>query len=118
MIATFWDLSANRYLLMDSERLLQINKGFLAYLFQTVRVTFDLSESNFETLFKVSVPTIERRRREQKPLDPVASERLDRIFAICDLTSKVFESRGAAAEWYASGQVIYPTPQSPDMVST
>jgi putative toxin-antitoxin system antitoxin component (TIGR02293 family) len=99
MIAAFWDFSANRYLLKESERLLQIKKGFFAYLFQAVRVTFDLSERSFETLFNVSVSTLERRRREQKPLDPVVSERLDRIFAVCHLTNEVFESRGAAAEW-------------------
>jgi putative toxin-antitoxin system antitoxin component (TIGR02293 family) len=99
MIAVFWEFCANRYFLNDSVRLLQIKKGFPAYLFQAVRVTFDLSERSFETLFNVSVSTLKRRRRHQKPLDPIASERLDRIFAVCHLTNKVFESRGTAAEW-------------------
>jgi hypothetical protein len=54
-------------------------KGFSADLFQVVRVTFDLPERSFETLFDVSISTLRRRGREQMPLDTIASERLDRI---------------------------------------
>lgn len=101
MNAAFWDYSASQYLLKESERLLQIKNGFPAYLFQAVRGTFELRERSFKTLFNVSVSTLQRRRREQKPLDPVASERLDRIFAVCHLAQEVFDSREAAAKWLA-----------------
>lgn len=98
-IVAFWDFSANRDLLKDSERLLQIKEGFCADLFQAIRVTFDLQERSLETLLNASISTLERRRREQKPLDPVASERLDRIAAVCHLAEEVFESRETTAQW-------------------
>lgn len=98
-ITSFWDLSSDRHLLKDSERLMQIKKGFDADLFLALRIVFDLPERSFETLFNVSVFTLQRRRRQLKPLDPVASERLDRIFYVCHLAQEVFESRDAAAKW-------------------
>lgn len=99
MINALWDLCANRSLLKDTERLLQIKEGFSADLFQVVRVTFGLQERSFQTLFDVSISTLKRHGREQRPLNPVASERLDRVFAICHLAQVVFESREAAVEW-------------------
>lgn len=38
-------------------------------------------------------------RREKKPLDPVASERLDRIASVSHLVEEVFENRETAARW-------------------
>ncbi|KFE43920.1 antitoxin [Pseudomonas syringae] len=98
-IAIFWDFSSNRGALKDSERLLQIKEGFSANLFQAVRVTFGLQEHSLETLLNASISTLERRKRENKNLDPVASERLDRIAAVCHLAEEVFEDREAAANW-------------------
>lgn len=98
-IAAFWDFSSRRDLLKDSERLEQIKVGLSATLIQALRVTFDLHERNLETLLNASVSTLERRKREKKNLDPVASERLDRIASICHLAEDVFESREAAASW-------------------
>ncbi|MNL59107.1 hypothetical protein D3C87_1828060 [compost metagenome] len=43
--------------------------------------------------------TLERRRREQRPLDCIASERIDRIAIICRLAEEVFDSRNVAATW-------------------
>lgn len=99
MIAAFWNCSSNRNLLKESERLIQIKEGFSAHLFQAVRVTFDLQEHSFKTLFDVSTSTLSRRRREEKPLGSVASERLDRIFAVLNLTQEVFEDREEAVKW-------------------
>lgn len=99
VIAAFWDFSSNRDTLKDSERLHQIKVGFSASLFQAVRVTFDLQERSLETLLNASISTLERRKREKKNLDPVASERLDRIAAVCHLAEEVFESRDSAASW-------------------
>lgn len=98
-IAAFWKFSANRFLLNDSERLLQIKEGFSAQLYQAVRLTFGLQERSLETLLNASISTLERRRREQKNLDPVASERLDRIATVCHLAEEVFESKVEAALW-------------------
>lgn len=46
-----------------------------------------------------STSTLDRRRREHKKLDSVASERLDRIASVCGLAEDVFESREGATQW-------------------
>lgn len=99
VIASFWRFTSNRDSLKDSERLHQIRTGFPSLLVQAVRATFDLNESNLARLLNSSISTLERRVREQKTLDPVASERLDRIAAVSHLAEEVFESRVEAAHW-------------------
>jgi putative toxin-antitoxin system antitoxin component (TIGR02293 family) len=99
VIATFWDFSCNRNLLKESERLLQIKEGISADLYHAIRVTFDLPQHNLATLLNTSISTLERRRRERKTLDPVASERVDRIAAVCHLAQEVLEGREAATQW-------------------
>lgn len=101
-IAAFWRFSFNRDLLKDSERLSQIKAGFPAHLAQAIRLTFDLQERSVETLLNASISTLERRRREQKNLDPVASERLDRIATVCHLAEEVFESKEGATHWMST----------------
>ncbi|MFW0887900.1 antitoxin Xre/MbcA/ParS toxin-binding domain-containing protein [Pseudomonas sp. P105] len=101
-IAAFWRFSADRDLLKDSERLRQIKIGFPAQLAQAFRLTFDLQERNLETLLNASISTLERRRREQKNLDPVASERLDRIASVSHLAEEVFENQESATHWMST----------------
>jgi len=101
-IAAFWHFSAAREMLKDSERLDQIKEGFPAQLAYAVRQTFDLQERNLETLLNASYSTLERRRREQKNLDSVASERLDRIATVSHLAEAVFESQENAAQWMST----------------
>lgn len=98
-IAAFWRLSSDQESLTDSERLHQIKVGFPAALIQALRLAFDLQNRQLETLLNASMSTLERRRREQKNLDPVASERLDRIAALSHLAERVFERQAAAAHW-------------------
>lgn len=99
VIAEFWEFSAHRFHLNEAERLVQIKEGFPARLFQGVRVTFALHERSLEGLLNASISTLERRVRQQQPLDSVASERLDRIAAVSRLAETVFESRELAAQW-------------------
>lgn len=99
VIAAFWDFSANRDSLKDSDRRRQIEEGLSAYLLQAVRETFDLQDGSLETLFNASISNLEGCKREQKSLDPVASERLDRIASISHLVEEVFENRETAARW-------------------
>lgn len=102
LVEQFWAFSDDRSSLLDAQRLIQINEGFTADLSLSVRATFDLEEQQLESLMNASISTLERRRREHKPLDPVASERLDRIAAVSRLARDLFETRVAAAEWMAS----------------
>ncbi|WP_338010182.1 antitoxin Xre-like helix-turn-helix domain-containing protein [Pseudomonas sp. GM21] len=78
-IAAFWRFSSDQESLTDSERLRQIKLGFPADLIQVFRLAFDLQDRHLETLLNASTSALERRRREHKNLDHVASERLDRI---------------------------------------
>ena len=97
----FWAFSSVRYALRDSERLLQIKKGFPAHLFQAMLRTFNLQEHAFAVLLNISMATFERRVREQRTLGTAASERLDRIATVSHLAEKVFENRDAAVQWMA-----------------
>jgi putative toxin-antitoxin system antitoxin component (TIGR02293 family) len=99
LIAMFWSFSANRGFLNESERLLQISEGLPAQLFQALCANFVLQESSLEMLFNISTSTLKRHRRQQKPLDPVASGRLDRIAAVCHLAEEVCDSSQAATDW-------------------
>lgn len=98
-VAAFWDFTSGREKLGESERLRQIKVGVSSSLIVAVRVVFGLKESGLTTLLNASSSTLERRIRERKPLDSVASERLDRIAAVSHLAEEVFESRDGAAQW-------------------
>lgn len=98
-VEAFWVFSSSRHSLKDSERLKQIKEGFPAEIVQAFRLTFDLQERWVELLMNASTSTLDRRRREHKKLDSVASERLDRIASVCGLAEDVFESREGATQW-------------------
>lgn len=98
-IAAFWDFTSEREKLGESERLRQIKEGVSSSLIVAVRIVFGLKEPGLTTLLNASASTLERRIREKKPLDSVASERLDRIAAVSHLAEEVFESREGAAQW-------------------
>lgn len=101
-IAAFWRFSSHRESLTDAQRLHQIKVGLPADLIQVVRLAFDLQDRQLETLLNASVSTLERRRREQKNLDPVASERLDRIATLSRLVVVIFETPVTATQWMSA----------------
>lgn len=101
-IAAFWRFSSHRESLTDAQRLHQIKEGLPADLIQVVRLTFDLQDRHLETLLNASISTLERRRREQKNLDPVASERVDRIATLSRLAEAIFETQVTATQWMAA----------------
>lgn len=101
-IAAFWRFSSDRKPLTDSERLHQIKVGFPAELIQVVRLAFDLQDRHLKTLLNASISTLERRRRAQKNLDPVASERLDRIATVSHLAEAIFETQVTATQWMSA----------------
>jgi putative toxin-antitoxin system antitoxin component (TIGR02293 family) len=106
-IAAFWEFISHWDLLKESERLLQIKAGFSAELFQVVRITFNLQDRSVEKLLNASISTLERRRREQKPLTSVASERLDRVAVVCHLAEAVLQSRDTAICWMSKPNKVF-----------
>lgn len=98
-IEEFWQFSEQLAQIGDSERLQHIKAGLSPRLGQAVRLLFNLPEAGLAELLNNSISTLERRRREDRPLDPVASERLDRIADITRLAEEIFETREAAVDW-------------------
>lgn len=98
----FWVFSNRLYGLRESERLLQIKRGFSAQFFQAMRLTFDLPQDKAAALLNASASTFERRIREDQALDTVASERLDRIASVSHLAHEVFESQREAVRWMST----------------
>jgi putative toxin-antitoxin system antitoxin component (TIGR02293 family) len=101
-IAEFWRFTSDRKLLTDAERLHQIRAGFPAALIQALRLAFDLQDRQLEMLLNASMSTLERQRRGQKNLDPVASERVDRIATLSHSAEEIFETPMTATHWMAT----------------
>ncbi|MGL6242786.1 type II RES/Xre toxin-antitoxin system antitoxin [Pseudomonas sp.] len=101
-IAAFWRFSSHRESLTDAQRLHQIKVGLPADLIQVVRLAFNLQDRHLETLLNASISTLERRRRAHKNLDPVASERLDRIATLSRLVVAIFETPVTATQWMSA----------------
>lgn len=99
LIDAFWAFSTQTHKQKESERLQQIKAGMSAELVAVTRSTFNLTDENLELLFNASPATLKRRKHQQKVLDSVTSERLDRIALICQQAQKVFESREATTRW-------------------
>ncbi|MBV7488023.1 antitoxin Xre/MbcA/ParS toxin-binding domain-containing protein [Pseudomonas sp. PDM30] len=101
-IAAFWQFSTYQQSMTDAERLQQIKAGIPADLIQVFRLAFDLQDCELETLLHASMSTLERRRRAQKNLDPVASERLDRIATLSHLAEEIFDTQVIATHWMSA----------------
>jgi putative toxin-antitoxin system antitoxin component (TIGR02293 family) len=101
-ITAFWRFSSDQESLTDARRLHQIKEGLPADLIQVVRLAFDLQERHLETLLNAAMSTLERRRREHKKLDSVASERVDRIATLSRLAEAIFETQMTATQWMSA----------------
>lgn len=101
-VAAFWRFSSDQRSLTELERLHQIKVGLPTDLIQVFRLAFDLQDRQLGALLNASMSTLERRRREQKNLDPVASERLDRVVAVSHLAEEIFETPVTATHWLST----------------
>ncbi|UBM23552.1 DUF2384 domain-containing protein [Pseudomonas sp. p1(2021b)] len=95
----FWGYSQAHDQLTEAQRLVQIRDGLPAKLYQEVKRLFSLPEKQLAALFNASISTLERRVRDNQPLDAVASERLDRIAEITHQAVAVFEGEAPAVAW-------------------
>ena len=95
----FWELSVQIHKQTEAERLQQIKAGMPVELVMATRATFNLGEEHLVLLFNALLPTLKRRQHQNKLLDSVASERLDRIAFMCQQALLVFESRETVAIW-------------------
>ncbi|MBX8574144.1 antitoxin Xre/MbcA/ParS toxin-binding domain-containing protein [Pseudomonas cichorii] len=97
--AEFWLLANQVSKRSESERLSNIHSGFAPGWIRSVREAFRLSNEHLEELLNASTSTLERRQRQQQPLDRIASERLDRIAMIATQAMDIFETPERARQW-------------------
>lgn len=95
----FWDLVHAISMTAETARLNTIRAGFEPFYVSVVRSVLGLSAADTESIFNLSISTLERRVRKNQNLDSVASERLDRIALVASLAEEVFEDKDKAAEW-------------------
>jgi putative toxin-antitoxin system antitoxin component (TIGR02293 family) len=96
---SFWLIADQLNARNETERLDYIRSGFPPGWVKVLRNAFRLSNSQLETLLATSVSTLERRQRQQRPLDVVGSERLDRVAALATHAAELFEDQNTARRW-------------------
>ncbi len=95
----FWKIAHVLGDMSESDRIKRIKAGFSVDVADAAKQTFQMTSKGLGELLNLSVATYERRRRDSKPLDAAASERLDRIATVALLAEEVFEGKQAASEW-------------------
>jgi len=97
----FWSMAHSLDAMSESERIASIKHGFTVDLADAARQTFGLPAQHMIDLLDLSSATVERRRKDAKPLNAAASERLERIASVAMLAAQVFEDEDAASAWMA-----------------
>ncbi|MDB5980090.1 MAG: hypothetical protein JWQ69_1105 [Pseudomonas sp.] len=101
-LPTFWLIAHELRGRSEGERLKRIQAGFSPNWVRAIREVFKLSNDLLEALFNASISTLERRQKQQQPLDAVASERLDRVAMVATQALDVFEAPEKASRWMVS----------------
>ncbi|HBP30784.1 MAG TPA: antitoxin [Advenella kashmirensis] len=86
----------------EGQRIQSIMTGLSVSWATAAKLTFGMSSTSIGRLLNLSLSTYERRKKDEKPLDSVASERLDRLASIAILAEDVFEDKQKAARWLAA----------------
>lgn len=98
----FWIMAHALTQQTEHERLLRISQGLDAAWLVAVRSAFDMKAPALALLVNLSTSTLERRIKGNVALDPVASERIDRLAQIAVLAEAVFEDKSVATDWLAT----------------
>ncbi|MDB6145799.1 MAG: hypothetical protein JWP80_4843 [Pseudomonas sp.] len=98
-LPAFWLIAHELRDRSEGERLERIQTGFSANWVRATREAFKLSNERLEALLNASISTLERRQKQQQPLDAVASERLDRVAMVATQALDVFEAPEKASRW-------------------
>lgn len=100
--AQFWSLAHAIATKRESERLQAIRSGFSNAWIVALRNAVPIAKGDFYVLIGLSESTLDRRLKQNKPLDPATSERLDRLASIAVMAEDVFEDKVEALRWLAS----------------
>lgn len=98
----FWVMAHGLAALTERERIISIGSGFEAIWLTAVKAAFGLPLAAIASLVNTSNSTVERRIKSNTRLDPVASERIDRLAQIAVLAEDVFEDKSVASAWMSS----------------
>lgn len=98
-VPTFWVMARTLASLTERERITRIGTGFEPIWFPALQSTFGLSLAAVASLANISSSIIERRIKSNTPLDPVTSERIDRLAQLAVLAEVIFEDEEAAGDW-------------------
>ena len=96
---TFWVLAHEVSKLSEGERMIRISSGFDPNWLIATRDVFFLQKKDIAGLAHISTATLDRRLKSDQPLDPVASERLDRLAQLAVMAEDVFEDKQVATDW-------------------
>jgi len=97
----FWHMAHTLDAMDDAERIESIKLGFDIDWADAAKQAFGLPAQDMVELLNLSSATYERRRKDAKPLNVTASERLERIASVALLAARVFEDEDAASTWMA-----------------
>ncbi len=98
----FWKMAHTLGSMNEFDRIKSIKAGFSVEVADAAKQAFQMTNQSMGQLLNVSVATYERRRRDDKPLDSSASERLDRIASVALLAEDVFEDKREASKWMST----------------
>jgi putative toxin-antitoxin system antitoxin component (TIGR02293 family) len=99
---SFWSMALELTTITEHERLARIRLGFEPYWLVATKSAFGLTVPMIAVIANVSASTVERRLKSDEALDPVASERIDRLAQVAVLSKEVFENKDIASQWLAT----------------
>ncbi|WP_413043863.1 antitoxin Xre/MbcA/ParS toxin-binding domain-containing protein [Pseudomonas sp. YJ42] len=96
---SFWSMAHELTAATEQERLIKIRMGFEPNWLVATKSAFGLTVPMIAVIANVSASTVERRLRSHEALDPIASERIDRLAQVAVLAEDVFEDKDTASIW-------------------
>lgn len=103
---SFWTMAHALALKSEHERIQTIQQGMESVWVEALKKAFDLNRQTLAPLINLSESTLDRRLKARSLLDPVASERLDRIAQVAVLAESVFEDKQIAARWMSTSNDV------------
>jgi putative toxin-antitoxin system antitoxin component (TIGR02293 family) len=95
----FWQCAVDQAELSEKQRLEAIEQGWSSRWLVALREHLHLRLAELESLLAMSEATLARRVRQEGPLEPAVSERLDRLLEAIGLALGVFEDPLTTETW-------------------
>lgn len=99
---SFWQAAETMANLRDAEHIATIRTGLPSGTIQMAVVALNVKRDVLCRALNVSISTVNRRLKDGKLLDAVASERVCRLMQIALLARDIFESDELAARWLST----------------